>query len=408
MVLTDTVVIGGLLAGTLLDALVLRSWLVLAEGTAATAVLLWRRRRPTAVFATVATLTAVRVLALIAAPGAPTLILAHDLAGLVAMYSVVKFAPRLRDGWLAGAVMVAGSLVVAVRTVGGAGAIVAGALLSTIVAAVWLFGLSERNRWLFVAGLQERAVTAERERDQRARLAVARERASIARELHDIVAHSLSVMIVQADGARYALDRDPDLARAALETVAGTGREALDEMRRLVAVLRGTGGGGGTGGGDAAVDRPRAGLDQLTTLAERARVAGLEVTVDVVGEQPRMPAGVELALYRIVQEAVTNAIKHAGAGTAVQLRMTYRPDAVEVRVRDDGAGRGDGRVEPSGLPGGGNGLVGLRERVAVYEGTFSAGAQLDGGWLVQARVPLPAPPSRSAVRLPVSGQGVRQ
>jgi signal transduction histidine kinase len=273
---------------------------------------------------------------------------------------------------------------------GGTVDLIALAVTSCAVAiAVWFSGLATRNRRLFVESLQERAVTAERERDQLARLAVAEERANIARELHDIVAHSLAVMIAQTDGARYVLSKDPESARVALETVSNTGRDALGEMRQLVAVLRGTGELRRVSGqGDeSAVDRPLAALDQLETLVERARGAGLEVHATVRGQPPRMPTGMELAVYRIVQEAITNAIKYAGVGARLELLVAYAPAKVDIRVLDHGPGTGSARAGGA-LPSGGNGLVGLRERVAVYEGVFRAGPYL-GGWLVEARIPVP-------------------
>lgn len=370
--------------------------LALPLGLATSLALLVRRRRPVAVFLAVSVFTGIPVLlAFGMLPWEMPPTMSYDFGVLVAMYSVVKYAPKLREGVLAGTATLGGAVVTSFASAyahdGDAMEVVAMAVTTCAVAvAVWFSGLATRNRRLFVESLQERAVTAERERDQLARLAVAEERANIARELHDIVAHSLAVMIAQADGARYVLSRDLDSARAALETVSSTGRDALGEMRQLVAVLRGTGdlGDGREVGGEPAVDRPLAALEQLETLVERARGAGLEVHARFRGQPPRMPTGMELAVYRIVQEAITNAIKYAGAGACLELLVGYAPTAVDVRVLDHGPGpqaAGDGR---SALPSGGNGLVGLRERVAVYQGVFRAGPYL-GGWLVEARIPVP-------------------
>jgi signal transduction histidine kinase len=264
--------------------------------------------------------------------------------------------------------------------------------------AVWLVALNMRTRRLYVLSLEERASTLERERDAQARAAVAEERTRIARELHDVVAHSLAVMIVQADGAMYLLDQDPDTARGAVKIVADTGREALEEMRRLVGVLRDTtndGAAGAAGGpADEAVhaiggdqERQRPALGSLGALLDRSRTAGLMVRHDVRGEWVELPTGMDLTIYRIVQESLTNALKHAGSGAAVDLTLDYSKAAeIGVRVVDDGGGRVVGDPPPSG----GHGLVGMRERVAVYGGSFHAGPRLAGGWEVTVRLPIPA------------------
>jgi signal transduction histidine kinase len=211
---------------------------------------------------------------------------------------------------------------------------------------------------------------------------VAQERATIARELHDVVAHSMAVMIVQADGASYALDRDPEQARVAIKQVAATGRDALEDMRRLVGVLR-----GGTDD-EEAPDRRRVGLDQLAALTDRARSAGLALSVTEDGDREPLPPALELTVFRVVQEALTNALRHAGPGARVALVLRYRPGLVRVEVTDDGAGALVG-VAPSGVrsSGSGHGLVGMRERVAVHGGSFTAGPRLGGGWELTAEVP---------------------
>jgi signal transduction histidine kinase len=252
------------------------------------------------------------------------------------------------------------------------------AFLVAVCAGVWLTGYAIRTRRLYVQGLEERAATAERERDHLTQLAVADERASIARELHDVVAHSLAVMIVQADGATYALDGDPEQARVAIKQVATTGRDALEDMRRLVGVLRGS-----SDVPELVDDRRRIDLDHLGALVDRARSAGLAVSLTVAGERPAIPAAVELTVYRIAQEALTNVLRHAGPTAATQVRLAYQRAVVRVEIEDDGGGRLAG--EP-GRPGG-HGLIGMRERVAVHGGTFSATAKLGGGWRVRAEVP---------------------
>jgi signal transduction histidine kinase len=240
-------------------------------------------------------------------------------------------------------------------------------------------GYTVRSRRAYVRGLEERAATLEREREHLAQIAVADERAAIARELHDIVAHSLAVMIVQADGGRYAFETDPPQARAALDTVASTGREALEDMRRLVGVLRGVG-----EPRDGTDDRRPLTMAGLDTLVERARSAGLDVAVERAGVPPALPPAVELAAYRIVQEALTNVLRHAGRDAKVRLGVGYRPDGLELSIVDDG-GASD-RNPPFGTPG--NGLVGMRERISVHNGRFQAGPRLDGGWSVTATLPL--------------------
>jgi signal transduction histidine kinase len=258
-----------------------------------------------------------------------------------------------------------------------------------------------RNRRLYVASLEERAATLERELDHLARIAAADERAAIARELHDVVAHSLSVMIIQADGGTYAFDHDPDQARRALTVVAATGREALEDMRRLVAVLRGDGSPTpaaalSPASADPAVsdDRRRITLDQLDVLVERARSAGLTVRFECTGARPDLPPAVELTVYRIVQEALTNVLRHAGPRADVRLCLEYQPEAVHLAVTDDG---GDRPVplaaqDLTGQPiRPGHGLVGMQERASVHGGQFAAGPRAEGGWRVAATVPVPAP-----------------
>jgi len=250
---------------------------------------------------------------------------------------------------------------------------------------VWLMGYTMRVRRRYVLGLEERAATLERERDHLARIAVADERAAIARELHDVVAHSLAVMIVQADGGRYALEADPAQARTALETVAATGREALEDMRRLVGVLRGS----QPDDHDpldraVAVDRRREGLGQLHQLVDRATSAGLDVDVEVDGPVADLPPAVELAVFRLAQEALTNVIRHAGARARVDLRVLVTAGDVTLSVVDDGGGA----AAPSPDGGAGHGLIGMRERIGMVGGTLDAGPRPGGGFRISALLPL--------------------
>jgi signal transduction histidine kinase len=354
-------------------------------GLGMAAAVLVRRRYPLVVMTAVSALALLQVL--LFPPRADPR--PFDIAVLVAMYSVVKYGRRRWHGLLAAVPVVIGAVIEVVRHLPATSATGGmwrawGQSLFFILgfcAAVWLTAFTLRTRRLYVLGLEERAATAEREREHLATIAVAQERATIARELHDVVAHSMAVMIVQADGASYALDQDPEQARIAIKQVAATGRDALEDMRRLVGVLRGA----GTDSDAGAADRRRTGLDQLATLADRARSAGLTVTVSEDERPPSLPAAVELTVFRILQETLTNVLRHAAPGARVQLCLRYRPGVVGVEVTDDGGGRL--ATEPVRAPGAGHGLVGMRERVAVHAGTFAAGPKLGGGWSVTAEIP---------------------
>jgi len=221
-------------------------------------------------------------------------------------------------------------------------------------------------------GLEQRAARLEREREERARAAVAEERARIARELHDVIAHSVSVMTVQAGAARLLLDEEPARARAPLLSVEETGRQALAEMRRLLGILR-------HDGSEPAL-APQPGIADLGGLVEQARSAGLPVELSVQGHCERLAPGVDLAAYRIVQEALTNARKHAIPGRA-QVTVRYAREALELEITNEGRARAsDGST--------GHGLVGMHERVALYGGDLAVGPQPGGGYAVRARLPL--------------------
>ncbi|MER7420103.1 histidine kinase [Micromonospora peucetia] len=359
-------------------------------GVAMAVALLFRRAHPSVVAAVVAALALVQV----AAGWGP---LVFDVAVLIALYSVVKYADRLRDGILAGIGAAVGVVLAGLQTQAVIAWWAAAIYYGLATGAVWLVGLNVRTRRFYVLSLEERAATLEREREAEARAAVAGERTRIARELHDVVAHSMAVMIVQADGARFTLDRDPETARQAVKVVADTGRQALEEMRRLVGVLRepsapdagaGPGAAGEPGGAGMTADpeHRRLALAELPALLDRFRAAGLQVRHTVTGEPAQLPPGLELTVYRVVQEGLTNALKHAGVGAGVEVTLAHADDAVVVRVVDDGRGRPP--VSPA--PSGGHGLVGMRERVGVYDGSLTAGPRLAGGWQVEARLPLPS------------------
>jgi signal transduction histidine kinase len=240
----------------------------------------------------------------------------------------------------------------------------------------WIVGFAVGGKFREADEARERAARAEREREERARLAVAEERARVARELHDVVGHSVSVMTVQASAVRRLLSEDQEKVREALLTVEQTGREALAEMRRMVGVLRHV--------EEAPARAPQPSLEQLERLVENARETGLPVELRIEGEPAQLPAGVDLTAYRLVQEGLTNAVKHAGAAHA-EVVVRYGDGHVELTVSDDGSGGGDGGR--SG-PGSGHGLVGMRERVAVYGGELEAGPRPEGGYRLRARLPV--------------------
>jgi signal transduction histidine kinase len=222
-----------------------------------------------------------------------------------------------------------------------------------------------------VGDRERRAELAERERDIAAREAVVEERARIARELHDAIAHNVSMMVVQAGAERRVLDAKGGSTREALETIERIGRGALTEMRRMVGMLRSD---------STAPLAPQPGLDDLPTLVGQVCEAGLPVELQVEGEPRQLPVGIELSAYRIVQEALTNALKHAGESHAC-VRVHYGADSLELEIVDDGGGA----AQP--VSGGGHGLIGMRERVALYNGRFDAGRLSDGGFAVRVLLP---------------------
>jgi signal transduction histidine kinase len=262
----------------------------------------------------------------------------------------------------------------------------------------WLLGDLMQWRRGYYQALEERAARLERDRDAQAQIAAAAERARIARELHDVVAHNVSVMVVQADGAGYALDSAPEQVRSALDAIARTGRSALAEMRSLLGVLRAADDG-------AAELAPQPGIEQVTGLLEQARASGLPVSFAVQGVPRGLPAGQALAAYRIVQESLTNARKHGGPAATASVTLRFHEDRLVITVTDDGGDRdhrhgGPGRERALGPPedGLGHGLVGMRERAEAYGGTMDAGPQDHGGWRVSATVPLASEPLNAVLK----------
>jgi signal transduction histidine kinase len=238
----------------------------------------------------------------------------------------------------------------------------------------------------YLAALEERAVRAEAERDAHAQIAAAAERARIARELHDVIAHNLSVVVAQADGGRYVFDTEPERSRRALAEIGDTGRQALAEMSHLLGVLK--------AGEEGPEFAPTPGVAEVAQLTAQARQAGTSASYAVEGTARPLPPGLSLALFRIAQEALTNVRKHAGPGTTAKVTLCYSPGEASIRVVDDGGGspvasdqvrRAGGKSGPAG-----HGLAGMRDRVGLYGGTLEAGPCLSGGFAVVAKLPLPA------------------
>jgi signal transduction histidine kinase len=241
-------------------------------------------------------------------------------------------------------------------------------------------GVLVRRQRLQNRRLEELTLHLERDRNRREQAAVVDERVRIARELHDLVSHALTVVAVHADAAEAALERNPELTKVSLSTIRGSAHEALTEMRRLLGVLRTRPDDGGPDGADL---EPLPGLAQLPALVERARSSGVGVDVTVEGSPVPLPHSLDLAAYRILQETLTNAIKHA-AGAPASISLRWRPDALEIEVRDDGPGAS---APPSPDA---QGLVGMRERVRIHGGTFEAGTADGGGFAVRAVLPIEA------------------
>ncbi len=326
--------------------------------------LVWRRGYPMAAFTVITAVAFVQLVLDVRGPG--------DIALLVAFYTIAATGSRPRT-LAAAAVLELGVVAATIRWAGPSyeDRLAALVFLSGLATAAGVSGINVGTRRAHLAALEDRAARLERERDQQTRLAAAAERARIAREMHDIIAHSLSVMIALADGATFALETSPGQAAVAMASVSGTGRHALAEMRRLLGVLRG--------------DQPDAGrapvpgIGDLDDLIGQVRAAGLPVTVEISGHRGFFSAGAQLTVFRIVQEALTNSLKHGG--TAVTARVVLRYDTVGVDMMITDTGTGSDPPRP-----GGQGLVGMRERVAVYGGTVDVGPCLGGGWQVMARV----------------------
>jgi signal transduction histidine kinase len=295
---------------------------------------------------------------------------------LIAFYSVGAYAER-KPGLQASAAAGVAVLGMAVADVTAGFQSVADYLGTFgFLAAAWAVGNSAGSLRSRGRELEDHTVRLEREREEKARLAVAEERARIARELHDVVAHAVSTMVIQAGGARQLVRTEPADAEQSLLAAERTGREALQEMRRLVGLLRER--------GEELALAPQPGIAELEQLIAQTRAAGLPVELTVDGEPRHLGAGIDLTAYRIVQEALTNTLKHAGRARA-RVTVRYGRSELEIEVADDGRGRDDPHAnghEP------GHGLVGMRERVSLYGGVLRTGPTERGGYAVRARLPL--------------------
>ncbi|MGY1712142.1 sensor histidine kinase [Geodermatophilus sp. SYSU D00758] len=310
-------------------------------------------------------------------------------AGVVVWWLLVAVADRCgpRRVALALGICAVPPLVVAVGAAAGRPGIEALVPFVTVTVTAAVVGRDRRTRRAYLQALEDRAARAERERDQLARIAVAEERARIARDLHDVLAHDVSVMTALADGAGFAPGTEQ--ARRAVAQIAATGRQALGEMHRLVGVLRADDEDPDPAGGLA----PAPGLAGLGGLVEQVRAAGLPATLTVTGAPVPLAAGAQLAVYRLVQEALTNTLRHAEGAGRVEVHLAWGGDALTVEVRDDGRGTA-GTAVP------GHGLVGMRERLGAFGGAVAAGSRPGGGWRVTGMLPLAAaraPAGRSPV-----------
>jgi signal transduction histidine kinase len=298
---------------------------------------------------------------------------ASALAVGVALYTVAKLLQR-RDALIAAGLLELAAIAAAIR-IAGSGWWYDAIFLSGLIAAALALGLYAGTRRAYLAELHDRADRLERERDQQVALAAAAERTRIAREMHDVVAHHLTVMVALSDGAVAASANSPERAADVMRNVSATGRRALGETRRMLGVLRQP--------GEAKSDerQPMPDLADIETLIAGVRAAGLPTTLEMQGSTADLPSGVQLTAYRLVQEALTNTLKHGGPGASAAVRLRRQPGELSVEVVDDGAGRA--APTPVGV---GGGLAGMQQRVHVYGGDVLSGPREPGGWRVAARL----------------------
>ena len=339
-------------------------------GAVGTIPLIWRRRAPLGVLA----LTGAAALAELSVANSPGVL---GIATLISLYTVVTSGPR-RVSIGAGVISLVGVVI---------GAAISGSknfrgvdLLfpAVVIAACWLIGDNVRVRRAYVAELEAKAAHAEEDRAAEVTRAASEERARIARELHDVVAHHVSVIAVQAGAGRLLAESGPPGDGPSWAAVESTARQALSELRQLLGVLRHD--------GEPVSLAPQAGLDQLDRLIADVRIAGLPVESRVEGSPVSLPAAVDLSAYRIIQEALTNVVKHQGSPPTV-VSVAYQPDVLRLEVS---SGPGNGQ-RPAPVEGSGQGIVGMRERAFMLGGDLDARPRADGGYLVKARIPLPGP-----------------
>jgi signal transduction histidine kinase len=327
--------------------------------------LVWRRSRPVAVCWTVLLLTVPGI-----ASGVQVESFYPELVVLVAIYAAARYGslPQLVPITVVTVLAPVGiSVALDGWTLGAFGFVTSLTLVST------LLGITVRTRQAYLGQLAERALQREREHEQELRLAAATERARIARDVHDVVAHNIAVMIALADGAALTAAKAPGRAADAMAKVSATGRQALGDMRRVLGVLQDT---------EQVGTAPQPDLADVDDLVAQVRSAGLAVTLTVEGEPGAWGPGAGLAVYRIVQESLTNTLKHAGTDATAHVVLRHGPDGTEVEVTDDGAGR-----PIAAAVDGGRGLAGMVERAAAYGGKVTAGPREDGaGWRVRATV----------------------
>jgi signal transduction histidine kinase len=356
--------------------------LAIVVAVLATAPLVFRRSHP---------IPAAAVTAVVAAAGTFTFsgtLAAYILPALIMGYSAVAYGPRWA-GRLVAAVMAVGmfgpllltGFFVTDREGGWTGTILVAGYMLLVLLCVLLLGATRRARRRHDEQLQERARLLEEGRRQEVRIELLAERSRISREVHDIVAHSLSGIIAQADGGQYAAQRDPQKAVEVLAGIGDAGREALGDVRGLLAVLRDT---GPLDEDDS--DRPQPGTDHLPALVEQVRAGGLPVDLTVTGNPRPLGNGAGLTAYRVVQEALTNVIKHAGRDTPTHVTLAWTAAELTVSVRDEGS-QGPRPTPPRG----GHGVIGMRERAALHGGSVDIGPHPDGGFAVRLRLPLVTP-----------------
>lgn len=323
--------------------------------------LIWRRRAPSLVFSLIAGVAFVQWFTFVPLPA--------DVALLVALFTLAVHADP-RRALLGAGIVFAGVLMASVRWIPAGDVVKSVVFLTGLLVAALFVGIALRTWHTYMDSLLERTKRLEYERDQQAMLAAATERSRIAREMHDVIAHSVSIMVTLADGALATVDSQPKRAREAMADVSATGRLALTDMRHLLGVLR----------SDAfAADRePLPQLSGLPRLLEGVRGTGLEVAFEQQGAPFEVPPGVELTVFRIVQESLTNVLKHAQEPTVAQVTLTFDAPFVDVRVLDDGTS-----TKPCSE---GHGLGGMNERATISGGTLKAGPSEAGGWEVRARV----------------------